>query len=333
MALISIVPFLTSSTTPEPYVVTASSEFGSGYYGYQAFSGGVWCSKKSSHLNAWLCIDLGKSNHVPVHMFSLNHLTGTADAPCWAKEFLFQGSMDNLIWETLSEHTVDYWGLKEVKCFETNKKRIAYRYYRIFIIKPNAPNTSGNNYAYLSDIKLYFDTNLGTKISHKHASLDYILPMNTTKNIMSKRNDARVGLFGMANDIENFGDLYVVGPDGKSHLTKNGIKSEIIFDGKASSTGDYELLNSIDTFKMLMICFSCDNNTTKENTLKGTHLIPLVDIDFGETLQHLQAHCIVLVENGFINFGFKHSKLLSIGSIAKTSYNTSVQITKVIGIY
>lgn len=112
-----------------------------------------------------------------------------------------------------------------------------------------------------------------------------------------------------------------------------GIKSEIIFDGKASSVGDYELSNSIDIFKMIMICFSCDNNTTKENTLKGTNIIPLVDINFGDTLQHLQAHRIVLVENGFINFGFKHSKILSIGRITKTQYNTSVQITKVIGIY
>ncbi len=170
-------------------------------------------------------------------------------------------------------------------------------------------------------------------VSNKNIKLDYILPMNTTKNIKSKENDERVGLLGMANDDENFGDLYVVGKDGKAHLTKNGSKYEIIFDGKANKTGDYILLKSIKEFKMLMICFSLDNNTTKENTLKGTHLIPLVDIDFGETLQHIRAHRIVFLENGHIDFGFKNSKLLSIDRFTKTQYNTSVQITKVIGIY
>ena len=90
-------------------------------------------------------------------------------------------------------------------------------------------------------------------VSSTNANLTYTLPMSTTTLIKAKSNDSRVGLLGMANDPDNFGDLYVVGRDGKSHLTKSGVKSEVIFDGVANAIGQYNLVDSIDKYTYLII--------------------------------------------------------------------------------
>ena len=90
-------------------------------------------------------------------------------------------------------------------------------------------------------------------VSSANANLVYTLPMATTAQIKAKTGDSRTGLLGMANDPENFGDLYVVGRDGKAHLTKSGVKSEVIFDGVANATGQYNLVDIIDKYSYLII--------------------------------------------------------------------------------
>ena len=54
MALISLIPTMTSNTSPQPYVASASSVYGSDYAAYKAFAGGRWNSAKNNHLNSWL---------------------------------------------------------------------------------------------------------------------------------------------------------------------------------------------------------------------------------------------------------------------------------------
>ena len=105
-------------------------------------------------------------------------------------------------------------------------------------------------------------------ISNKNASLTYTLPMATTKKIKAKSNDKRVGLLGLANDDENFGDLYVVGKDGKSHLTKSGIKSEILFDGKVTSPSTINITKELKEFKLLI--FETTNSSDGERRSYNT---------------------------------------------------------------
>lgn len=183
---------------------------------------------------------------------------------------------------------------------------------------------------------LVYGTEEQENVSHKNASLTYTIPMNTTEKILAKTNDLRVGLLGMANDAENYGDLYVVGGDGKSHLTRSGIKSEVIFDGSAGTpkTG-YTLSKSIDNFSHVIVTGMCEE--------VGSVIYSIELIISKENYNYISkssthAICGVSYANdasGYtIGFRFEDDKTLYINSITKTITSwENVRISKVIGVY
>lgn len=245
----NITPPMTSNTAPLPYVASASSEYGADTRAYRAFNGNAWFSGRSNHLNSWLKMDFGNENGQIIDLFQTSSMTDT-DYACWSKEFKIEGSNDNTNWEELGYYKIDSWVKGEEKTFKCNANRKCFRYYKFTVIQTNSSNTAGNYYAYLYNLKLY--TNVDNELSRKNANLSYTLPMNTSSQIKNKFGDVRVGLLGMASDPENFGDLYVVGRDGFAHLTKSGIKSEVIFEG-SSNEGDITTVNKLNDYKYIFV--------------------------------------------------------------------------------
>lgn len=131
---------------------------------------------------------------------------------------------------------------------------------------------------YLCDDRAFVEN---PNISHKNATLLYTLPMATTKEINAKTNDSREGLLGMANDVENYGDLYVVGKDGKAHLTKSGIKSEIIFDGVISTTSTpVSLTKDIKVFNKVIVYVRATNVSNTVTTRFST-IVDCAKVEYG----------------------------------------------------
>lgn len=176
-------------------------------------------------------------------------------------------------------------------------------------------------------------------ISHKNASLVYTLPMATTEKIKAKSNDKRVGLLGLANDDENFGDLYVVGKDGKSHLTKSGIKSEVLYDGLANATGEYGLTNSIDNYSYIVVYSGLTNKTVTSIIDIVSNVISKDYIKIGTANQFVYNDSIAISGVDYtrrMRYHFKTNKSINIDSITIGSNETSTNdlaITRVEGIY
>ena len=164
----------------------------------------------------------------------------------------------------------------------------------------------------------------------KNASLVYTLPMATTNKIKAKNNDSREGLLGMANDPENYGDLYVVGEDGKSHLTKCGIKSEILFEGEAIPNNEYSLIKPITDFKELLICFSVNHETDGEDMYKEYVTIPVSDIRFSDDKQFIKT----IYSTNYLTYTFTNDFTLKVnGNGSATSGWLGISIKRIVGIY
>lgn len=248
MELIDITPIMTSNTTPTPYFVSASNEYSVSNLVYKVFDNDKstdWMGR----IISWLKIDFGQETQIDA--FSISGVNDTTASP---RSFKLYGSNDDInFFELFSVDGESMWGMNETRHFTLNTS-YHYRYYRINVLANNGHTIVSG----IKQIRLY--KNMGIKISHSNASLKQTLPMNTTKNILVKRDDAREGLLGMSNDQENYGDLYVVGKDGRSHLIKSAIKSEIIFEGYASGYSPYNLSKSIYEFKQLLVTASGNNN-------------------------------------------------------------------------
>lgn len=334
MALIDITPVMTSNTEPKPYVVSASTEY-SGLSAFKVFRGLTeenstgWRSTDGDK-EKWIQLDFGEV--VGVSAIKITPRTGVPDVVNSNAKIIRLSGFDGSNWIDIYENTDETALVKDEENLIEFDSMWQFSKFKIQVLK-TFKGTTG--FANISRINFLYDDKFLEPImpvSYRNATLEHTLPMNTTEKILAKQGDARLGLLGLANDGENFGDLYVVGRDGRSHLTKSGIKSEVIFEGKANAVGDYTI-EDITKYKQLVVCFSCDNNTTKEDTLRGSNVIFTNDIPFGDTMKQIRAYRIVIVESGNIDFGFKNKTSFTIDRVTPTSYNTSVQITKIIGIY
>ena len=344
MAIINVTPIMTSNTNPSPYVASASGQDTS-YYAWKAFNGtfssasDMWCAKFTSiskQYPQWIQLDFGEDNELIVNAFGItSRNSGSASSPTYApKEFVFSGSLDGVNWTELGEYTETSWGAGEKKQYEVknNKK---YRYYRISIY--SVINTKYSTVA-ISNISFYLDEDRVSEeetqnpnISHKNASLTYILPMATTKEIQAKTNDTREGLLGMANDSENYGDLYVVGKDGKSHLTKAGIKSKVIFDGVANSTGEYNLTDNIKKFKCVLVMAKIDHTNELLNDSTS-------DIVYNAEFEGMKYRCMSVYFSSESHYSIEYRLIDDKLEIYTTKKGTSSvwsnpHIYQIIGIY
>lgn len=185
---------------------------------------------------------------------------------------------------------------------------------------------------YLCDERVVIET-----VSHTKAFYAQTVPMNTTKKILAKINDTRVGLLGIANDDENFGDAYVVGKDGMSHLIKAATKKEIIFEGSANQAKtSYTLNDSIEKFSYIIVTGCCSDSIGNKLYSLET-VVSKENYDY-ESASSTYAICGVSYANGAngytIGFRFNDDKTLFVNSITNTMSNwIDIRITRITGVY
>lgn len=258
--LFDVTPILTSNNTPSPYVVTASSYYSS-WMPYKCFDGSMsnvnddgWCTNGTT--SGWIMLDAGSE----IQVSTIGLVGYRITVGCQAKVISIQYSNDGLNFVDIISNKTMTWSTDNLIEKIDLGKSYKFRYLKLIIHSNYGQSNTGMN-----EIKFYLDIDLLDKVSNTKAFHSTILPMNTTENILSKEKDFRVGRMGIANDDENFGDIYITGKDGKAHLAKAGIKSEVIFDGSMATVGDYKLSKTIDAFKILMI--ESKNNSISFNVL------------------------------------------------------------------
>lgn len=332
MAIINVTPVMTSNTSPSPYVASSSSQYSSAYDAYIAFDGkesyssseyNCWATK-DGETTGWLKIDLATQVGVDiVSIKSRNHTSSNhAGIP---KSVKILASKDDVSYvELYSENNIN-WKKDEERNFELQNNS-KYRFYKFEFVAQD-----GYTVVCISSIKLF---SILENVSHKNASLTYTLPMATTEKIKAKSKDKRVGLLGMANDDENFGDLYVVGKDGKSHLTKSGIKSEILFEGNAKDVTEYTLTKSMNDYKFLMFISDCELNGV--DIAKHSQLVIVDDIVMRQdsVATHWLSGYTSSGAGYRIGYNFRNDKTFYVtkAEVSQSSWSNP-KITKIIGIY
>lgn len=329
MKTIDVTPIMTSNTTPAPYVVSASAEFNQNYKAFNAFdnitsmhSSDGWVSTVSTP--KWLKIDFSEPTYINAYKITTRGTEGDSNPP---KDWVLEGSNDDVYWDVIHTVTDGFTVMTPLqsKIFVCGNAK--YRYYRLNI-KTQLGTSGYTCIGQLRFLDIEDDTPIVTNTNAYHAQT---VPMNTTNNIVAKRNDPREGLLGMANDPENYGDLYVVGRDGRSHLTKSGIKSEVIFEGTANvASTEYKLSKSIKKFKQLLIIAGASYNKDPRNGRSFT-------FDVSDLNSHMTSHAINLTlqvnSSSFANTSmhFKDEFTFVVDLLTQAAY-TNHGITKIIGI-
>ncbi len=166
---------------------------------------------------------------------------------------------------------------------------------------------------------LHYETYQEGYVSKGNSSLSYILPMSSINKINSKISDDREGLLGMANNDKNYGELYVVGNDGKSHLTKAGLTSEILLDGDITESTDLTFSKSLDNYNFIAIRY----NLIYEDGV----------VDYGYTLVKLDKDYkvdVTFLSNVYTRFIKIDDKTIRVEMVNGEARN---RITEIIGIY
>jgi hypothetical protein len=77
--------------------------------------------------------------------------------------------------------------------------------------------------------------------------------------MLQRQNDNREGLLGFANDIDNYGTLYMINNKGKAQIPIARTKNKLLFNGVASVVGDYTLSDTIDNYSLIIIAHGYGN--------------------------------------------------------------------------
>ncbi|PWD68402.1 discoidin domain-containing protein [Pectobacterium versatile] len=152
----SIIPDMTSNTSPVGYVVSASSTYSAANADWMAFSGvnsGFWNSAVGPSVSPqWLRIDLPSAKTIGGYSIQ-NRLSSVISSP---KTWRFEGSNDGTIWETL--HSVNNDTNNNAGAVREYRLSIsvAYSSYRILITASNA----NESYAVVQNIKIFPGANM-----------------------------------------------------------------------------------------------------------------------------------------------------------------------------
>lgn len=152
----SVIPIMTSNTTPSPYVVSATHNVD--HTAYQVFDENESTYIRSSIFTyrdvPWfLNIDLGENNNQLVNAYQLECFIYNS----WTMNtWTFEGSYDNSTWTVLHSVTgMASWDSKTTYSFQF-RNTVAYRYYRF-----KCTVTNGGNSICLSNVRLLTQEEVG----------------------------------------------------------------------------------------------------------------------------------------------------------------------------
>lgn len=133
---------MTSNTTPEPYVASASSAHPDALP-YEVFAGtytgAIHCwASNSGDIPGYIQLDFGVGNEKQVDKYAIIARDYVENSQ--PKDWTFEGSMDGVNWTILDSITGEIdWGLAEKRSFEFENRNF-YRFYRLFITATNGVN-------------------------------------------------------------------------------------------------------------------------------------------------------------------------------------------------
>lgn len=131
--LVSLVPTMTSNTTPAPYIVTSSGYNSDQVSPFKAFSktNTVYWSTKSGDLTGWIAIDLGTEQSVLKYTMQEARLPERN-----ARDWTIQTSNDGVTYEVVDTQVGHSWSVDEIKEFVLDVP-ITARYWKLDITKNN----------------------------------------------------------------------------------------------------------------------------------------------------------------------------------------------------
>ncbi|QWU14468.1 F5/8 type C domain-containing protein [Paenibacillus sophorae] len=150
----NIVPQMTASNAPTPYVISASSQIdATSYPAWKAFNRSVtgnfqsWLTPAGT-LTGWLRIDLGVARIVGKYSLQLSNESGLDI--CMPKNWTFEGSNDTSNWTVLDTRSNEPSWTANARREYTFSNNTAYRYYRINV----TANQGSINYLAISEMEL-----------------------------------------------------------------------------------------------------------------------------------------------------------------------------------
>ena len=165
--LVSIVPAMTSNSSPAPFEASASSEWDTNYQAWRAFSsnfsppsiGDCWASAAGSFAvntgvgNAWLQIDCGQQKRLTRYSLFNRFTSADGSGP---RDFSLLGSNDSMSWSVLDiqvdsmENRLGVASRRELNLASTAN----FRYYRLQITRTFGP-AAGVNYTTVGQLQLW----------------------------------------------------------------------------------------------------------------------------------------------------------------------------------
>ena len=323
MALINITPVMTSNTTPAPYVASASGQIDTNYLPWGAFtkeSEKEWVVNKTS---GWIKLDYGVSTKISAYGIRARALSKTATAPEQApKSFSLYGSNDDSTYELLSSLSNEVlWTPFEERNYNIGFN-VSYRYYKLVI----ASNNGHSSNVGISELNFYQDDGITPTENSKTVSRRYTLPFGSKLRLDNLTSDLTY-MLATEDDGENEGTLRIVNHAGKFIVPKAGQKMDLLFDGSASSNGEYTLSNSTKKYKQLIFV----TNHLTSPLFKQSNIIAVSDIASYTSTQQthtMLCHVSTITSNNAIYISFSSENTFKIYSA-----NNIFGITRVYGIY
>jgi hypothetical protein len=264
MALIDITPVMTSNNIPSPYIVSASSIYNATYDAWKAFD-----NNTSLESNAWLTangtntgwIKLDFSVKTKISAFSVSSHSGGSINNQFPKTFILYGSNDDIVYDYIkkvdSQILWAYNATKETRMFLLDAP-VIYRYYKLVI----SENNGYSAYVSIGELKFWQDDGATQTITNLKASMNYCLPRNTTLAFNQRQNDSREGMLAYANDIDNYGTLWMINNKGQAQIPLARTKNDVLFDGVANTKNvPYVMINSYKKYNSLLVIGGINNGT------------------------------------------------------------------------
>jgi len=236
-----ITPNMTSNTTPAPYAVATSSEYGSGWTGYLAFDGIIDNTHRwaSSTLPAWIRFDFGAAK--TIRRYAITGMVDSSVVNQNPKIWTFEGSNNATNWTVLDTQTdIINWSLGETKIFDITNDN-SYRYYRLNI-------TDANGQTFTSIVELEM---MELEQKNKYASSgvfesdiidlsQYVRQIGSVTNVSTIPTETTANIYtSTSNDYVNFSDWSLVDVNGNITSPQRRyikVKIELIGDNKIYNT-------------------------------------------------------------------------------------------------
>lgn len=327
MALIDITPVMASNTTPTPYVAGASSIYNSTFQAYKAFNGTVTDSNDCWLANGTtgaIVLDFGAI--VSIKAFEIVGRYETSGYSTTApKTFSLYGS--NISTSTGFEEIYNgnnqiLWNSTESRLFQLENS-YSFRYFKLVIAENNGHVQASG----VGLLKFYKDDGTTPVIENRNNSLIYTLPFGSKLRLDNLASDLTY-MLATENDSNNFGTLRIVGEDGKFDLAKAGIKTELLWTGKAiTPKTTYTLGDTLTKYKAIIIVASMYSVTANRNSISQMRTVPEI---LGGTLNDILIQIDSTKYIG-INFTRDGSSFTIFDSTLSTGYTGG--ITSIYGIH